>query len=110
MNALIKMDRAISLFRNLDSELPTQVVSIFLAIARKGECYTRELPDSVGLSTSAVNRGLTYLGDHHWRDRSKAGLKLVAQRVDPMDRRQRIAELTPRGRSIVKQLEEILNG
>lgn len=109
-SAVRKLSRALDLFRAMDPELPTQVIEVFCTIAQHDEVQTRDLPDMTGLTQSSVNRAVTYLADHHWRDRSKTGLKLIAQRTDPMDRRQRVVSLTPKGVKLSRQLEEIFNG
>lgn len=107
---LRKLSKTLDIFRGMDSDLPTQVIDVFLSIAQRDEVYTRDLPDMVGLSQSSVNRAVTYLADAHWRDRNKPGLKLISMRIDPMDRRQRIVQLTARGKHVATQLEEILDG
>lgn len=107
--ALVKAEKIIDLFRGLDSTLPTQVVAVFLAIAKQTEpLETRRLPDMVGLSQSSINRALTYLQDTHWSDRHRPGLKLIDQQVSRMDARQRVVELTPKGRKLANQIEEII--
>jgi len=111
MDALVQLDRVVSLFRQMDPIMPSQVVSVFLAIARSKEpLETRLLPNKVGLSQSAVNRALTYLQDTHWKDRTKPGLKLIAYRPHPMDARQRLASLSPRGHQVAAEIREIIDG
>ena len=110
MDALMKLDRLIDLFRAMDQNLPTQVVSVFLAVARSKEpLETRRLPDLTGMTQSSVNRALIYLQDTHWGDRKKPGLKLIIQKVHPLDARMREASLTPKGRKLAAQIEEIIN-
>ena len=52
----------------------------------------------------------TYLQAHHWSDTKKPGLKLIVQKVSMLDARQREASLTPKGRKLVQQIDEIING
>ncbi len=61
------------------------------------------------LSASLTVR-LTYLQAHHWSDMKKPGLKLIVQKVSMLDARQREASLTPKGRKLVQQIDEIING
>ena len=111
MDALVKLDRVVSLMRQMDPIMPTQVISVFLAIAKSKEpLETRLLPNKVGLSQSAVNRALTYLQDTHWKDHTKPGLKLIAYRPHHLDARQRLASLSPRGQQLVAQIKEIIDG
>ena len=109
--SLMKLDRCIDLFRSMDNGLSSQVISVFLAVARsRGSIETRDLPTKTGLSQSSVNRSLTYLQEHHWKDPDKPGLRLVNQKVHPLDARMRVVELTIRGRKVADQIEEIING
>lgn len=98
----------ISMFRALDPLLSIQVIDVFLEVARArdGEIETRDLPDRVGLSQSSTNRALTYLAEHDWKDKSKPGLGLIEHHVSTMDRRQRLARLTGKGKMLVKKIEE----
>lgn len=103
--------KTLELFRELDPTLPSQVIAVFLEIANAedGELETRDLPDRVGLAQSSVNRALTYLSDRHWSDKDKPGLQLIEHRLHPLDRRQRIAVLSPKGKTFVRKIEEYLS-
>ena len=110
MDALAKLDRLIDLFRAMDQTLPTQVVSVFLAIARSEEpLETRRIPNMCGMTQSSVNRALTYLQHVHWSIKGKPGLKLITQKVSMLDARQREATLTPKGHQMAAKIEEIIN-
>lgn len=109
--AVMKMERVIDLFRAMDNVLPSQVISVFLVVARSREpLETRHLPNLTGLTQSSVNRALTYLRHTHWSDKKKPGLNLITQKVHPLDARQREASLTPKGRKLAQQIDEIING
>lgn len=111
--AIRKADQIINLFRGMDNTIPSQVISVFLAVAKVSldeELETRRIPEKVGLSHAATQRALTYLGDTHWKDKEKPGLNLTTYRVSLRDARQRVVELTPKGRKLVHQIDEIING
>ncbi|WP_339773307.1 hypothetical protein [uncultured Pseudosulfitobacter sp.] len=104
-----KMIPAIEILRRLDPELPMSVLVTFFTLADGEPIEVRDLLQRVDLSSSALNRALTYLGDAHWqRTSKKMGLGLVQQTISPEDRRVRIACLSPKGRAIIKQIEEVL--
>ena len=60
------------------------------------------------MTQSSVNRCLIDLQEGHPK-KNKPGLHLIVQRVHPLDARQREASLTPKGRKLVQQIEEIIN-
>lgn len=108
-----KLFLALETLRSLDPNLPVNFVQVFLAVAaapRDKGIETRALPERVDLSNSAVNRAVTYLGDRHWKTPDRPGLGLVECKVDPYDRRMRIAKLTPKGQRVVDNMRELLYG
>ena len=100
--------QAVELFRTLDPYLPSQVISVFLEVAANdGPVETRDLPKKLGMPQSSVNRALTTLAETHWKDREKPGLFLLEHRVSPLDRRQRLVQLTPKGKKMVADIERL---
>jgi DNA-binding MarR family transcriptional regulator len=63
---------------------------------------------AVGLTQASVSRALFYLSETDWHDTSKPGLNLVVRRVSARDARQRVVELSPRGRKLASRLEAVL--
>ena len=105
---------ALTLFRAQDPDLSMAVMVTFLTLhslqskSETGEVPIKDLQKATGLSMSAANRALTYLGDRHWsKSSSKGGLELVSQRVDAEDRRARLACITPKGVALLRTLEGI---
>ena len=100
------------------SELLTQIyykatinhLSIFLYIAARGDevIETRELPDALGMTQTTINRSIRSMADRSYIH--EVGFGLLRQSVNPSDERQRIVELTPKGKVLAKQMEELLNG
>lgn len=104
---LVKFDKAIGLLRAHDPNIPIGVIVTFLALSKHEEIVVGELVNQVDLGTTALNRALTYLGSEHW-SKNKPGLGLVDQVVNPMDRRSRIASLSPKGRKLAEAMETVL--
>lgn len=108
-HAVKKMARAVELFRALDNTIPSQVISVFLEIAAsEGGIETRLLPERVGLTQASVSRALLYLSETDWHDTSRPGLELIVRRVSARDARQRVVELSPKGRKLARRIERVL--
>lgn len=106
-----RLAKAIDLFRAMDNTIPSQVVSVFLEVAANSEgIETRRLPRRVGLTQASVSRALLYLADTDWKDKSKPGLRLIVRRTSARDARQRIVQLTPKGRRLVREIEAAFDG
>ena len=104
-----KMATAIELFRALDNTIPSQVISVYLEIAASEDgIETRLLPERAGLTQASVSRALLYLSEQNWPDTGKRGLELVVRRVSSRDARQRVVELSPKGRKLARKLEAVL--
>lgn len=111
LKALKKMNRCVDLFRSMDAGLSSQTISVFLAVALSPDhMETRDLSTKTGLTQGSVNRALTYMQEKHWKNPDKPGLKLVIQKVHPLDARQRVVSLTIRGRKLADQIREIIDG
>lgn len=111
-NGLEKLKQVVDLLRAIDPELPMSVLVCFLTVAETGRerVQVRDVQAKTGLSQSSLSRALTYLGDRHWkRDALKGGIELVAQYVDPEDRRARLVALTPKGESLVRALSAAIS-
>ncbi|MEO0911601.1 MAG: hypothetical protein AAFY59_01210, partial [Pseudomonadota bacterium] len=85
-------------------------IALFLAIAENGEVDSRDAADLVGISNQAANRFLSFLSDKNTTSDRKPPLRLIDYRVHPDDRRLRVATLSTRGRQLVTQIEEIMDG
>ncbi len=94
---LTKVIHVIEEFRRIDPELPTQIALILLLIARKPGISLKELTQLSGLSKAAVSRNVALLSKEHGRG-------LVTYFEDPMDRRNKVAKLTPDGERFIRAL------
>jgi DNA-binding MarR family transcriptional regulator len=106
---LTSFQKALQEFRMLLPDGTMNHLYLFLEIARHGaEIETRELPDMMNMTQTTINRTLHTLADGSYL--RAEGLKLVKLSVHPADARQRLVELTPKGRALAKKIQETLNG
>lgn len=96
-------------------EITLSILNTFLGVALWG--YDRsqrepltiqELSARIGLPYTTVSRHLRYLGEGE-RLRGKVGPKLVDTAIYPLNRRQKTAFLTPRGRALAEQLRYLMD-
>ncbi|WP_018698106.1 MarR family winged helix-turn-helix transcriptional regulator [Amorphus coralli] len=104
-------DRAIALveeFRKVDPEMQLQTVWLFLLAAKYEPCSQNYLTKLSGYTRTTVSRNMAILSEIGGRGRE--GHDLVAQQIDPEDRRSRIITLTPKGRAIYRSVQFIIGG
>ncbi len=94
----------IELFRTLDPEIQAQGLSTFLTIAMSDPVpiSMRDLAEAVGIAQSSCSRNVASLGQIHRHGRP--GHQLVESYEDPMDRRNKLVKLTPKGRRFAQML------
>ena len=106
MQGAKKAHRIVNHFRVIDSDIASQTMAVFLVVAMKGGegISMQEVKDSLGIAQSSVSRNINLLckTSRHM----KAGHDLLMTYEDPMNRRQKLCRLTPKG---VLFLEGILN-
>lgn len=86
-------------------EMPVSLMKTYLGVILWGADRRRddpltmlELADKIGLPATTVSRHLRYLGEYERPGVS--GADLVQTSINPLDRRQRIVELTSKGRAL----------
>jgi DNA-binding transcriptional ArsR family regulator len=97
-------------------EIPSTIINTFLGVViwgehqgSKGEPLTlKELSERVGLPYTTVSRHLRYLGDYERT--GVPGLGLVRTDIYPLNRRQKVATLTAKGKALASRLEHALGG
>jgi DNA-binding transcriptional ArsR family regulator len=97
-------------------EIPATIINTFLGVViwgehqgSKGEPLTlKELSERVGLPYTTVSRHLRYLGDYERL--GVPGLGLVRTDIYPLNRRQKVATLTPKGKALASRLEHAIGG
>ena len=108
---MAKLLRAMELFRSYDTEIPAQVLSVFLYIASHDDCSKVQLQDEqegLNMPSASASRNTDWLSHKHRL--GKSGLNWVIKYRDPTDLRKQIMKLSPQGVLLVKQLRDILYG
>ena len=89
-------------FRGLDRELPAQIISTFLYVARHDPCHKQAIEEDLNHTTASCSRNLDWLAG---RTRfKKAGLQLVEKYRDPGNGRRFMCRLTPKGQSLARDI------
>jgi DNA-binding MarR family transcriptional regulator len=100
--------RMIKRLREVESEMPAQMVHCFLGVALQPGITMQQLGDETGLSQSATSRNIQTLGK--WHRIGKAGYDLATAIEDPEDSRRKIMFLTPKGNRLIRDLLSDLTG
>lgn len=103
-----RLCRVHELFRQIDTEVPGQLVSVFCFIASHNPCNLQAIEKGLGLSPNSTSRNTDWLSTHHRL--GKPGMKLIVKKVDPFNARRRIVELTNEGYEMVDKIKRILYG
>lgn len=98
--------RALNVFRQIDPEMPIQYVVSFLEIARHEGLSVSDLASRMGMAQSSASRQLAALSK--FRARLQPGHDLVAAHEDPMERRKKIIMLTPKGKVLLMQINDLM--
>ena len=97
------------LLRLLDTEMPAQLVTTFFFIAAHGPVDTKTISNRTGIKPGSVSRNTDWLSADH-RLPNKAGLGLIIKEEHPTNWRTRLCRLSPKGKSLIKQIKEKLYG
>lgn len=102
VEGLTELQRRIEALREVYSEMPLQMVSVFLVIAMKPGILQRDLPEMVNLSQSSVSRNIQALSasDSH----GKPGLGLVKQCIGSPGGRTPALHPTRAGKELASRL------
>lgn len=101
--SLAQFMNAFELLRQMDREIPGQLVSTFLYIASHSPCHKQAIEEDLNLKSAAGSRLTDRLSDHHRH--GKSGLGLVRKYQDPSNHRRVLVELTPKGEALVQQMK-----
>lgn len=107
---LRKLGEALGMMGELDPEMPMQQFRVFVEVAIHDPkpMPMSELSIAVGIAQSSVSRNVAALSS--WSRHRERGHELLRAYEDPMNRRRKLIELTPRGRAVKSRLEKLLNG
>ena len=106
---MAKLLRAMELFRSYDTEIPAQVLSVFLYIASHDDCSKVQLQDEqegLNMPSASASRNTDWLAHKHRL--GKRGLNLIEKYRDPHDKRRQIMKLSNEGYELVEKIREIL--
>ena len=99
--------QVIERFRELDSEIQTQTVAVFLTVAKHPvPIKMQDIADDLGLAQSSVSRNVAWLGS--WSRHHKKGQELVEAYEDPTERRRKLVRLTAKGTRFAKSLSDLI--
>lgn len=105
------VDRLMSVleaFRELDPDMPIQYALSFLTLARHPGLSIRELSERLGIAQSSASRNVAALSA--WHSFRKPGHGLVEAKEDPRERRRKIVSLTPKGKALMRRLDQEMDG
>ena len=105
---LLKLMKAFELLRLMDREIPGQLVSAFFYVCSHDGCHKLAMEEDLGLRTSSASRLTDWLSDFHRL--GEPGLGLIEKYTDPTNRRRQYLRLTEKGKSLRKQIEELVYG
>ena len=99
MQALGRLVGTIAVAREIDAQLPAQLLHSLLEVALQPGLTMQELSERTGLSQSSCSRNMAALGK--WHRLGVPGHNLVETVDDPTDRRRKVMLLNARGRERV---------
>lgn len=99
--------RALTNLVGYDKDMPLTRVQVLLVIALNDGCLVRDIVDRTGLNQSTIARTLALLGDKPVRGQ-KEGFRWVTQRADHEDPRRSRCYLTPTGKAVMAQVDDLL--
>lgn len=100
--------KVINLLRLLDRELPAQVVATYFYVASHENCHKAAMEEDLGFTTASGSRNTDWLSKHHRLN--KPGLDLIIKEPDPSNKRRSQLKLSPKGKQLIHQIEELLYG
>ena len=102
----IKMRQAVELFFELNTTMPLQYVTAFLAVAGNEGLTVTEYAKKLGISPSLMTRHMADIGE---RNRyHEPGYGLVEAYGEAKDRRTKRSRLTAKGQHLVGRLSDAL--
>lgn len=108
MKSLIKLQSVMDEFTNEHYKITANMIAVFCFVAARSDkiIETRHLPEELGLPQTTINRLVRTMADRSYC--REDGLKWLRITTDPQDERQRIVELTVKGRQLANRVKEIL--
>ena len=105
---LMKFKKSQHVLEQIFAELP------LLAIAEEDGITQPKIADKLGWPQGTVSRNVkklsVYLVESETGAKRKAGYELVEQRPDTFDRKANAVYLTPKGKKVLKEISDIIEG
>ena len=98
--------RFIEEFRKIDPEMPLQMAATFMVVAIRKGITMKELAETLGISQASCSRNVAALSK--WHRLNREGHDLIYTEEDPIERRRKIAFLTPKGKRIAETLRALI--
>lgn len=110
MKGLQNVADAMSLMSDVYYKATINHLRVFCHIAANNDrvIHTNELPDALGMTQTTINRSMRSMADRSYIH--ETGFKLLRISIDPTDERQRIVELTPKGKDLANAMSEKIYG
>lgn len=99
---MLNLHKALRLIHKQDDRMQVQTMLVLLTVAEFGPISMSQLRETVGLSQSSVSRNCAALGEIHRK--GMPGLRLITAHEDPMDRKQKIVQLTKKGENLMTKI------
>ena len=108
MENLQKVGDALNLMTEVYYKATLNHLRVFLYIAANNNSVieTRDLPDALGMTQTTVNRCMRSMADRSYIHEN--GFKLLRIQINPTDERQRIVEMTPKGKDLAIRMNRII--
>lgn len=103
---LRKLLRLLDLFRDLDNDIPIQMVATYLIVSLQEGMSVKDVCDRLGMATSTASRNIAALSKVHRLGRP--GFDLVVNVENPMNRREKLISLTQKGKGFRKRILELM--
>jgi len=108
MKSMIKLQAVMDVFTDEHYKITANMIAVFCYLAARSDkiIETRHLPEELGLPQTTINRLVRTMADRSYL--REEGLKWLRITTDMQDERQRIVELTPKGRALANKIREIM--
>lgn len=95
-------------FREMDTEMQTQTVAVFLCVAKSPMPVRMSvIADETGLAQSSISRNVALLSQ--WSRHQVKGQGLLEAYEDPTERRRKLVRLTKKGEKFAKSIADMCN-
>lgn len=110
MRDLAKVDKALALMTEVYYKATINHMRVFCYVAANNDKVVemRFLPEALGMTQTTLNRTIRSMADRSYIH--EQGFKILRIQVNPSDERQRIVELTPKGKALAAEIERIIYG